>query len=90
MLTSVDHITFSVRPANVSFYRDLLTFLGWQLMYDSPETFGVSNGQQTSLDFGPVTTNVANDYDGPGMNHLGIPTATQAEAHNRSSDILRP
>src|SRR5688572_8400825 len=79
MHTYVDHIAFSVRPANVSFYRDLLTFLGWRLMYDSREVFGVSNGRETSLHFGPVTLDVANEYDGPGMNHLGIRTATQAD-----------
>lgn len=79
MQTYIDHITFSVRPANASFYRDLLTFLGWRLMYDSPDTFGMTNGGQVSLHFGPTTNDVNNDYDGPGMNHLGVRTVEQAD-----------
>ena len=66
MHTTVDHLTFSVAPATAAFYRDLLAFLGWRLMYDSPDTFGMTNGQPTSLHFGPATSAGANDYDAPG------------------------
>ncbi len=65
--SDIDHLTFSFRPANASFYRDLLTFLGWRLMYDSPDTFGMTNGGALSLHFGPNTKDVANNYDAPIM-----------------------
>ena len=83
--SDIDHLTFSVRPANASFYRDLLTFLGWRLMYDSPDTFGMTNGGALSLHFGPNTKEIANDYDAPGLNHIGIRTATLADVDAAAS-----
>jgi catechol 2,3-dioxygenase-like lactoylglutathione lyase family enzyme len=79
MQTQLGHILFSVRPTNMRFYRDLLTFLGWNSLYDSAEMLGVSCAGGQSLWFGGLTKDVGNDYDGPGMNHLAIATESPAD-----------
>jgi catechol 2,3-dioxygenase-like lactoylglutathione lyase family enzyme len=78
MRTRVGHIMFSVRPANMPFYRELLAYLGWKPLYDSAEMLGVASGDQ-SLWFGGMTKEVGNDYDGPGMNHLAIAAESPAD-----------
>ena len=34
MQTRFGHIQFNVQPANLPFYRDLLTFLGWPVIFE--------------------------------------------------------
>ena len=78
METRVSHMQFNVRRENLPFYRDLLTFLGWQPLFDGPSMFGAGSAG-ASVWFAGDVKDVRNDYDGPGMNHLGIGTATQAD-----------
>lgn len=78
MQTRIGHLVFSVQPANMPFYRDLLTFLGWQSIYDTPEMLGLSGGS-ARVWFMPVTKDSPNDYDGPGLNHLGIAAESIAD-----------
>jgi len=79
MQTQLGHVLFSVRPANMPFYRDLLAFLGWNSLYDSAEMLGVACTGGQSLWFGGQTKDVSNDYDGPGMNHLAIAAESPAD-----------
>ena len=78
MQTHIGHILFGVRPANMPFYKELMTFLGWNSLYDDAEILGVGSGDQ-SLWFGGQTKAVSNDYDGPGMNHLAIAAESPAD-----------
>ncbi len=92
MQTRLSHIQINVRPANISFYRDLMAFLGWQTLYDGEGMLGVGDTHGDSLWFTGQTKEVANDYDGSGMNHLGIGTETQADvdaaaAYLRERDV---
>lgn len=79
MQTHVSHLQFNVQPGNLPFYKDLLTFLGWSVLYEAEDMLGLGNGGQASLWFAGQVKEVANDYDGPGLNHLGIGTVSQAE-----------
>lgn len=80
MQTHFSHIQFNVRPENMQFYRDLMTFLGWRTMVaEGDEMLGVGGKHGDSLWFVGHVKEVDNDYDGPGMNHLGIGTETQAD-----------
>ena len=79
MQTTISHIQLNVRPANVPFYRDLMAFLGWQTIYDAEGMLGVGGSGGYSLWFLSQTKDAKNDYDGPGMNHLGIGAATAAD-----------
>jgi catechol 2,3-dioxygenase-like lactoylglutathione lyase family enzyme len=79
MQTHLGHIQFNVRPENVAFYKNLLTFLGWQLIYENEGMLGVGGKSDDSLWFLGQAKDVVNDYDGPGMNHLGLGAASQAD-----------
>lgn len=79
MQTKLGHLVFGIDDQNRGFYRDLLTFLGWKILYDVEGMIAGGDSNHVSLWFGSATKQVANDYDGPGLNHLAIHTATQAE-----------
>ncbi len=78
MRTGLDHIQVNVRPENVGFYRDLMTFLGWHDIFAGEGFFGMG-GTAGSLWFISQIKDASNDYDGPGMNHLGIGAASQVD-----------
>ena len=79
MDTHLNHIQVNVDGGNLGFYRDLMTFLGWKAVYDAEGTLGMSTGKGASLWFIGSTNGASNDYDGPGMNHLGLGAASQAD-----------
>jgi catechol 2,3-dioxygenase-like lactoylglutathione lyase family enzyme len=87
MQTHLAHIQFNVRLANVPFYRDLMAYLGWQTLYETEDMLGVAGQGGSSLWFIGHVKEVANDYDGPGMNHLAFGTATQADV-DATADYL--
>ncbi len=79
MQTKLAHIQFNVRPENLPFYKDLLPFLGWQPIYEGDGTLGVVGPGGASLWFVGQVNEARNDYDGAGMNHLGIGVESQAD-----------
>src|SRR5712692_9605680 len=85
MQSSLGHIQFNVRAASVPFYKDLMAFLGWQSIYEEEGMLGVGGSTGASLWFMSQTKDVSNDYDGPGMNHLGIAAESQADVDAAAS-----
>ena len=79
MQSHISHIQFNVEASNLPFYRDLTAFLGWQTLYDTAEFIGVADPSSSSLWFIGYVKPVSNDYDGPGMNHLGFSVPAQAD-----------
>ena len=79
MQTKLGHLVFGIDSTHQSFYRDLMTFLGWRILYDGEGMLGVGDSNRVSLWFGSATKTMNNDYDSPGLNHVAISTATQAE-----------
>lgn len=75
----IGHIQFNVHSENLPFYRDLLTFLGWGLIGEWPGMIGLGRLDGQSLWFSSQVKEVANDYDGPGMNHLAFAAASVAD-----------
>ena len=63
----------------MSFYKDLMGFLGWDTLYEGDGMLGVGGTNGASLWFTPQSSAAANDYDGPGTNHLGIAMESQAD-----------
>lgn len=78
MQTGLDHLQVNVRPENVAFYRDLMTFLGWHDIFAGEGFFGMG-GTHGSLWFISQVKDVSNDYDGPGVNHIGIGAESEAD-----------
>lgn len=79
MESNLAHMQINVRPENLRFYKDLFPFLGWKTIYADDNGFAAADGNGTSLWFLTQVKDVANDYDGPGVNHLGIGVGAQAD-----------
>ena len=79
MQTSVAHLQLNVARANLPFYRDLAAFLGLAMLYGDDTMLGVAASNQSSLWFAATANDARNDYDGPGMNHLGLGAASIAD-----------
>jgi catechol 2,3-dioxygenase-like lactoylglutathione lyase family enzyme len=79
MKTQLAHMQLNVQQANLPFYRDLMLFLGWSIIYETDDMLGVGDANNTSCWFVGYVKEVANDYDGPGLNHLGIGATSQAD-----------
>lgn len=79
MQTDLNHLQFNVDPANLSFYRELLGFLGWQTIYDDHGMLGLGIASGVSLWFVGAVKPVSNDYDGPGLNHLALGASSVAD-----------
>ena len=79
MQTRIAHMQFNVAAANLPFYRELFGFLGWEVIDDSAGSLGVADAGGASLWFIGEVKAVANDYDGPGLNHLAIGAASIAD-----------
>lgn len=79
MKTSLGHLQLNIDAANLPFYRDLAAVLGWDTAYEDPGMFGVRCNNGVSLWFSVGATPAPNDYDGPGVNHIGISAGSIAE-----------
>lgn len=77
--TKLGHIQFNVAPQNLPFYKDLFTFLGWPVLDESPTMLGVGGSVFNSFWFFGGANSCPNNYDGPGMNHLGLLVQRQDE-----------
>ncbi len=90
MKTAGIHLQINVDAANFGFYRDLFTFLGWQILNDDEYVLGVGSGEDGAISvwFAKTTNTAANDYDGPGMNHLAVHAQSQADV-DQTVDYLR-
>jgi catechol 2,3-dioxygenase-like lactoylglutathione lyase family enzyme len=77
--SSIGHIQYNIDSKNNPFYKDLFTFLGWQILCDEPDMLGVEDEHKASLWFAGMLKQVSNDYDGPGVNHLAIAVPSQAD-----------
>lgn len=79
MDTRLGHLQLNVGADNLGFYRDLFAFLEWPVIYEGDGMLGVSGKSGDSLWFIGAANDSSNDYDGPGMNHLGITAGSQAD-----------
>ncbi len=75
----IDHIQFNVDPQNLTFYKDLFAFVGWETIHEGATMLGVGDGSFSSLWFLGEIKDVKNDYDGAGMNHLALQVKEQNE-----------
>lgn len=79
METRLSHLMFNIQEANFPFYKDLMTYLGWPTIHEEKGILGVG-GPETSIWFSSDQVNShRNDYDGAGLNHLGIGATSIAD-----------
>lgn len=77
--SSLGHLQINITPKNVTFYKDLFGMLGWKVLYEDDNTLGLGGAQGASVWFVSPAKAVKNDYDGPGVNHLGISVKAQVD-----------
>ena len=77
--SNIGHIVFNIDPGNMPFYKDLFQFLGWAILYEDPNMLGMGVERGGSLWFSGPAKAAANDYDGPGVNHVGISVVSQTD-----------
>ncbi len=82
MSSTVAHLQLNISPDHLPYYRDLFGKLGWQTLYDEHGFLGLGGAGGPSLWFAGVSNGHANDYDGPGLNHLaiGLPSVAEVDA----------
>ena len=69
----------AVDPANSPFYKDLLGFLGWNVLYEDDAMLGMGASNEASLWFAGGANGAKNDYDGVGVNHIAIGAESVAD-----------
>ncbi|MGC4104786.1 MAG: VOC family protein [Thermomicrobiales bacterium] len=80
MKSGFSHIQFIVDPANLPFYRDIFTTLGWTPIHDDETYLGLLGANGESFWFGGgAKEGVTNDYDGIGANHFAIAAESIAD-----------
>jgi len=79
MQSTFSHMQINVRPENIGFYTELMGFLGWKTLYAGEGFLGVAGTHGESFWFVGQVKEVANDYDGPGVNHIAIGAEAQAD-----------
>jgi len=83
--TSLVHLELKVDPANNGFYKDLLGFLGWGVLYEGDGMLGLGASNQASLWFAGGANSSKNDYDGVGVNHIAIGAESIADVDSAAA-----
>jgi catechol 2,3-dioxygenase-like lactoylglutathione lyase family enzyme len=83
--SGLSHIQFNVRAANVPFYKDLLTFLGWEIVHEDTGVVGLSGKNGESFWFIGQVEGGSIDYDGPGVNHIAIDAESQSDVDSAAA-----
>src|SRR5689334_1019364 len=81
------HMQININYAkHAQFYKELMTFLGWSLIFESQETVGKYEGtagykSNTNGDlwFVDSTNKEVSDYDKIGVNHISLRVDTQKD-----------
>ena len=79
MKASLHHIQIHIEFTNITFYQDLMKFLGWNVIYQDNSIAGFRDENNKDVWFSEKKVDVENNYDGIGMNHLAFKVGSQAE-----------
>jgi catechol 2,3-dioxygenase-like lactoylglutathione lyase family enzyme len=90
MRSGIGHIQFVVKSDNLAFYKDLFSFLGWsEIWYGEGEGLGVSGSNGESFWFMAGGNGAANDYDGPGVNHVAVAVEEQTDVDTAGAFLTK-
>jgi hypothetical protein len=68
MTNPIGHLQYNIRAESVGFYRDLLTHLGWNILFEDNGMLGAGSGNGQSLWFSAATGDTASS-DAIGLDH---------------------
>ncbi|WKZ30876.1 MAG: VOC family protein [Candidatus Dojkabacteria bacterium] len=93
MKSHLYHIQLNIDFANRDFYKELMEFMGWSVIFEKPEsTIGFRSETNGDLWFIHADHQEDTDYDARGMNHIAIRVENQADinqiqAHLESNGV---
>ncbi len=64
---------------NSKFYKDLMNFLGWEIIFADNATVGYKSGTSGDLWFTNSQKLIETDYDAIGVNHISIRVESQKD-----------
>src|SRR5947209_2757869 len=73
------HAQINIDYVHVFFYKDLMTFLGWNVIFEGKDTIGFRSGTNGDLWFVTSIKNEQGDYDKIGVNHLSLRVENQED-----------
>lgn len=79
MKSSFCHVQLNIDFSNLSFYKDLFSFLGWSVIFETNEVMGLKSEKNGDLWFVKNTKTKQQDYDSIGMNHIAIRVERQKD-----------
>lgn len=74
-----NHLQINIDPANRTFYKDLMTLLGWEAWVDEKDMLGMGVEGKGSFWFASAPGKQKTDYDQHGVNHIGVRTEEQKD-----------
>ncbi len=72
MQSYLNHVQLNIDYKNIQFYKKLMEFLGWKVIFEDKNITGYTSGKTGSIWFLPKTNDAKNNYDATGVNHIGI------------------
>lgn len=72
MKSHLSHLQININPTNLPFYKDLMNFMGWNVIFETEEMAGFTSGGEASIWFLKSQNNEQNNYDGFGVNHISL------------------
>jgi hypothetical protein len=88
MESKLGHLQVNIRPQNLSFYKQLFSFLGWKTLYEDDKVIGLAGKNGSDLWFEKGIKDLDNDYDGIGTNHIAISVFNQSDV-DLAADYLK-
>jgi catechol-2,3-dioxygenase len=88
MKSNLGHLQVNIHPENKGFYKELFTFLGWNVLYEDENVVGMGCEKGASLWFGAGCKDLTNDYDGRGTNHIAVSVEKQTDV-DQTVDYLK-
>lgn len=74
----LSHLQVNVHAANLPFYNELFTFLGWAPIHSDESMASFNSPGDISLWFIGAANDSRNDRDGVGVNHIALAAESQA------------
>lgn len=66
------HLQINISFSNLQFYKDIMFFLGWSVIFETADTVGFKSDRSGDLWFVDNTSKELIDYDKRGMNHFAV------------------
>jgi len=82
------HIQINIDYKNLEFYKKLMIFLGWSIIFETEKVCGFKSGKNGDLWFVNSPKKEVSDFDNLGINHLSI-SVEESKDVNKIANFLK-